>query len=82
MVHMQLWPSEAIKIDTDQIVETGEIRIDKTGVDLGMNKIIEEEILEAMWGTYQNYLKTENSRGKYSETFIGMKDYSRDRGRQ
>ena len=39
--------SENIKIDTDQIVETEEISIDKIEVDLGMNKIIGEEISEA-----------------------------------
>ena len=33
--------SEIIKIDTDQIVETGD-SIDKIEVDQGMNKIIEE----------------------------------------
>ena len=36
-----------IKIDTGQIVETGD-SIDKIEVDQGMNKIIEEEILEVM----------------------------------
>ena len=39
--------SEIIKIDTDQIVETGD-SIDKIEVDQGMNKIIEEENLELM----------------------------------
>ena len=37
--------SEVIKIDTGQIVETGD-SIHKIEVDQGMNKIIEEEILE------------------------------------
>ena len=39
---------EIVKSDTDQIVVTGEISIDKVEVDPGMNKIIGEEILEAM----------------------------------
>ena len=39
---------EIIKSDTDQIVVTGEISIDKVEGDPGMNRIIEEEILEAM----------------------------------
>ena len=39
----------ATKIDTDQIVVTEEISIDKIEVDWGMNKIIDEEILEAVW---------------------------------
>ena len=39
--------SEIIKIGTGQIVETGD-NIDKIEVDQGMNKIIEEEILEVM----------------------------------
>ena len=37
--------SEIFKLDTGQIIETGD-SIDKTKVDKGMNKIIEEEILE------------------------------------
>ena len=41
--------SEVIKIDIGQIVETGD-SIDKKEVDQGMNKIIEEEILEVMQG--------------------------------
>ena len=40
--------SEVITIDIGQIVETGD-NIIKTEVDQGMNKIIEEEILEVMW---------------------------------
>ena len=36
--------SDVIKIDTGQIVETGD-SVDKIEVDQGMNKIIEEEIL-------------------------------------
>ena len=40
---------EITKLGTDQIVVTGEISIDKVEVDQGMNKIIGEEILEAMW---------------------------------
>ena len=39
---------EIIKKDTDQIVVTGGISIDKVEVDQGMNKTIGEEILEAM----------------------------------
>ena len=39
--------SEVIKIDTGQIVETGD-SIDKIEVDPGINKIIEEESLEVM----------------------------------
>ena len=39
--------SKIIKIDTGQIVETGD-SIDKIKVDQGMNKIKEEEILEVM----------------------------------
>ena len=39
--------SKIIKIDKGQIVETGD-SIDKIEVDQGMNKIIEEEILEVM----------------------------------
>ena len=38
---------EVIRIDIDQIVETGD-SIDKIEVDLGMNKIIGEEILEVI----------------------------------
>ena len=41
--------SEVIKINIGQIVKTGD-SIDKTEVDLGMNKIIEEDILEVMQG--------------------------------
>ena len=41
--------SDVIKIDIGQIVETGD-SIDKIEVDQGANKIIEEEILEAMQG--------------------------------
>ena len=37
--------SEDIKIDTGQIMDTGD-SIDKIQVDQGMNKIIEEEALE------------------------------------
>ena len=39
--------SEIIKIDIGQIVETRD-SINKKGVDQGMNKIKEEEILEVM----------------------------------
>ena len=39
--------SEVIKIETGQIVETGD-NIDKIEIDQGMNKNIEEEILEVM----------------------------------
>ena len=39
--------SEIIKINTGQIVETGD-GIDKAEVDQGMNKIIEEDILGVM----------------------------------
>ena len=39
--------SKIIKINTGQIVETGD-SIDKIEVDQGMNKIIGEEILEVM----------------------------------
>ena len=46
---------EIIKIDTDQIAETGVFNlVDKEEVDQGMNKIIGEEILEAM----QEHTKT------------------------
>ena len=41
--------TEVIKIDTGQIVETGD-STDKIEVDQGMNNIIEEEILEVMQG--------------------------------
>ena len=40
--------SKVIRIDIDPRVETGD-SIDKTEVDLGMHKIIGEEILEVMW---------------------------------
>ena len=39
--------SEVINIDTGQIEETGD-SIDKIEVDQGMNKIVEEEMLEVM----------------------------------
>ena len=39
--------SEVIRIDIDQIVKKGD-SIGKIEVDLGMTKIIEEEILEVM----------------------------------
>ena len=40
---------EIIKIGRDQIAETGEFKlVDKIEVDQGMNKIIDEKILEAM----------------------------------
>ena len=39
--------SEVIKIDIGQIVGTGDSK-DKIEVDQGMNKIIDEEILEVM----------------------------------
>ena len=42
--------NKVIKIDIGQILETGD-SIDKIEVDLGMNKIIEEEILEIMQGS-------------------------------
>ena len=41
--------SEAIRIDANQIVVTGD-SIDKTEADPGMNKIIGEEILAVMGG--------------------------------
>ena len=41
--------SEVIRIDIGQIVETGD-SMDKIEVGQGMNKIIEEEILEVMQG--------------------------------
>ena len=40
---------EITKIDIYQIVVTKEISIDKLVVDWGVNKIMGEEILEAMW---------------------------------
>ena len=39
--------SKVIRTDIGQIVETGD-SIDKTEADLGMNKIIREEMLEVM----------------------------------
>ena len=39
--------SKIIRINIGQIVKTGD-SIDKIEVDLGINKIIEEEILEVM----------------------------------
>ena len=47
MIHT-IMTEEIIKIGIDQIVVIREISIDKIEVDPGMNKIIEEEILEAM----------------------------------
>ena len=44
--------SEVIRIDIDQIVETGD-SIDKIEVDQGMTKIIEEIILEVIQGCIQ-----------------------------
>ena len=41
--------NEVIKIDIGQIMETGD-STDKTEVDQGLNKIIEEEMLEVMQG--------------------------------
>ena len=41
--------SEVIRIDIGQMVETGD-SIDKMEVDPGMNKIIEDEILEVIQG--------------------------------
>ena len=41
--------SEAFRIEIGQIVETRDSK-DKIEVDLGMNKIIEEDILEVMQG--------------------------------
>ena len=41
--------SEVIRIDMDRRVETGD-SIGKTEADLGMNKIIGEEILEVILG--------------------------------
>ena len=52
MTHI-IMNSEIIKIGTDQIVVTGEISIDKIDVDQGMNKIIGEETLEAMWDHFK-----------------------------
>ena len=63
--------SETIKLDTDQIVETEEISMDKIEVDLGMNKIIGEEILEEM----QEYTKILGDRTveENTEITIGIK---------
>ena len=46
MTHI-IMTEEIIKIDIDQIAETGEFNlVGKVQVDQGMNKIIGEEILE------------------------------------
>ena len=48
MIHV-IMIEEIIKIGTDQIEEVGEFNlVDKTDIDQDMNKIIGEEILEAM----------------------------------
>ena len=59
--------SEVIKIDTGQIVETGD-SIGKIEVNQGMNKIIEEEILDVMQEHCQ-YFERQNSRGEYRSKY-------------
>ena len=56
---------------------TGEISIDKIEVDLGMNKIIEEEILEAM----QDHIRILEDRIVEENTECRNEDYSRERAR-
>ena len=64
--------SETIKIDTDQIVETGKISIDKKEVDLGMKKNMREEILEAKIHEYTKILG-DRTVEENTETIIGIK---------
>ena len=62
---------EIIKLDTDQIVVTEEISIDKVEVDPGINKNMEEGILEVMWDCIkilEDKIVKENT-----EVIIGMK---------
>ena len=69
--------NEVIKIYIGQIVETGD-SIDKIEVNLGINKIIDEEILEVMQGHIKSM--KENSRGEYRKNYRG-EGYSRSRDR-
>ena len=70
---------ETIKINTDQMVETEEISIDTIELDLGMNKIIGEEILEAIQ-EHTKIFRRQNSRGEYRSNYRN-ENYSRERGR-
>ena len=63
--------SDTIKIDTDWIVETEEISIDKIEVDLGMNTFIEEKILEAM--QEHNKILGDRTIKENTEITIGLK---------
>ena len=70
--------SEVIRIDIGHIVKTGD-SIDSTEADLGMNKIIGEEILEVMQGSIK-ILKDKNSRGEYRNSYRN-EGYGRSRDR-
>ena len=70
--------SEVIKIDIGKIVERGD-SIDKIEVDQGMNKIMEEEILEVMQ-EHTKIFERQNSRGEYRNNYRG-EGYSRSRDR-
>ena len=70
MTHI-IMTKEITKIDKDKIVVTEEISIDRIEVDQGMNKIIGEEILEAM----QDCIKISEDKKVEENTgvIIGMK---------
>ena len=61
---------EVIRIDIGQIVETGD-SVDKTEVDLGMNKITGEEILGQIWEHIK--ILRDQTVEESIETITGMK---------
>ena len=69
---------EITKTDINPIVVTGEISMDRIGVDQGMNKIKGEKIFRGNTRSYQNPGR-QNSR-RYRDNYWN-KNYSRDRGR-
>ena len=65
-----LWLSKLQKTDIDLIAVAGEISMDRTGLNQGKNKTIEEKILEATW----DHIKILEDRiAEYTGVIIGMK---------